>query len=115
QFGKDGYNVKSLIRQIAQTEAYQRSSTPSVEADKIDPTNALLQHARVRRLDGEAIRDALLSVSGRLDTKLFGPSVPVHLTDFQQGRGRPESGPLDGAGRRSIYLSVRRNFLSPFL
>jgi hypothetical protein len=32
------------------------------------------------------------------------------------GRGKPpESGPLDGAGRRSIYLEVRRNFLSPFL
>jgi hypothetical protein len=32
-----------------------------------------------------------------------------------QGRGRPASGPLDGAGRRSIYISVRRNFLSPMM
>src|SRR5436305_1846221 len=39
----------------------------------------------------------------------------VHLTSFQDGRGRPGSGPLDGNGRRSLYLSVRRNFLSPFL
>jgi len=38
--------------------------------------------------------------------------VPVHLTEFVIGRGRPsKSGPLDGAGRRSIYTSVRRNFL----
>jgi hypothetical protein len=37
------------------------------------------------------------------------------LTAFQDGRGRPASGPLDGDGRRSLYLSVRRNFLSPFL
>ena len=42
--------------------------------------------------------------------------MPVHLTSFMDGRGKPpESGPLDGAGRRSIYLEVRRNFLSPFL
>jgi hypothetical protein len=31
------------------------------------------------------------------------------------GRGRPRSGPLDGAGRRTIYLSVRRNFLAPMM
>lgn len=69
-----------------------------------------------RRLDAEAIRDSILSVSGRLDRRVGGPPVPVHLTSFMKGRGRPaESGPLDGAGRRSIYLEVRRNFLIPFL
>jgi hypothetical protein len=41
--------------------------------------------------------------------------VPVFLSEFQTGRGRPASGPLDGNGRRSIYLSVRRNFLSALL
>jgi hypothetical protein len=53
-------------------------------------------------------------VSGRIDLNLYGPSVLPHLTPFMQGRGRPpSSGPLDGNGRRSIYLSVRRNFLTP--
>ncbi|MEI7683589.1 MAG: PSD1 and planctomycete cytochrome C domain-containing protein [Planctomycetota bacterium] len=115
QFAQDGYSLKRLIRQIALTDVYQRSSRPSADAVKIDPGNILLQHARVRRLEGEAIRDAILSVSGRLDATSFGPSIPVFLTDFQQGRGRPDSGPLDGAGRRSIYLASRRNFLSSFL
>jgi hypothetical protein len=56
----------------------------------------------------------MLAVSGRLDPKLYGPSVPPYLTPHMAGRGRPEnSGPLDGLGRRSIYLSVRRNFLTP--
>jgi hypothetical protein len=73
-------------------------------------------HANVRRLEGEAIRDALLAASGRLDRTLYGPPVPTHLTPFMGGRGRPkESGPLDGAGRRSIYLAVRRNFPEPLL
>jgi hypothetical protein len=47
---------------------------------------------------------------------MFGPSVPVFLTPFMQGRGRPgQSGPLDGNGRRSIYIAIRRNFLSPMM
>jgi hypothetical protein len=54
-------------------------------------------------------------VSGRLDPKLGGPSVPVYVTEFMDGRGRPKSGPLDGDGRRSIYIAVRRNFLQPMM
>ena len=43
-----------------------------------------------------------------------GPSVAPHLTPFMEGRGRPgQSGPLDGDGRRSLYINVRRNFLTP--
>ena len=64
---------------------------------------------------GEAIRDSILAISGRLDRKVFGNSVPVYLTPFMQGRGRPRGGPLDGAGRRSIYTAVRRNFLPPMM
>jgi hypothetical protein len=55
-------------------------------------------------------------VSGRLDPTAGGPSVPVHLTSFMTGRGRPgTSGPRDGDGRRTIYQEVRRNFLPPML
>ena len=57
----------------------------------------------------------MLAVSGRLDPTLYGPPVPIHLDGFQDGRGKPKDGPLDGAGRRSIYLSVRRNFLPSML
>jgi hypothetical protein len=77
----------------------------------------LLWHYRPpRRLAAEAVRDALLSVSGSLDAKLGGPSIPVYLTPFMKGRGRPSrSGPLDGEGRRTLYQEIRRNFLPPFL
>jgi hypothetical protein len=68
-----------------------------------------------RRLNAEAIRDAMLAVSGRLDPAMYGPPVAVHLDGFQDGRGRPADGQIDGGGRRSIYLSVRRNFLSSML
>jgi hypothetical protein len=66
-------------------------------------------------LSGEVLRDAMLQISGRLDPQSFGPSVPAHVTDLMQGRGRPASGPLDGNGRRSIYLEIRRNFLNPWM
>jgi hypothetical protein len=69
----------------------------------------------VQRLEGEAIRDSILAVSGTLDSKMFGPSIPPYISEFQDGRGKPESGPLDGAGRRSLYIQVRRNFLTPLL
>ena len=88
------------------------SSTPSGESLARDPRNLLWQHMPLKRLEAEALRDAMLAVSGRLDERMFGPSVPVYLTQFMEGRGRPASGPLDGAGRRSIYLNVRRNFLN---
>ena len=97
------------------SDTYRQSSVGSPEADKLDPTNSLLHKFRLKRLEGEAIRDAMLSVSGRLDAKMFGPGVLIHLTPFLDGRGKPGSGPIDGDGRRSIYMGVRRNFLSPFL
>jgi hypothetical protein len=82
---------------------------------QIDPNNTLLSRMNVKRMEGEIIRDSLLALSGRLDDALYGPSVPIHLTDFLEGRGRPStSGPVDGNGRRSVYMAVRRNFPEPF-
>jgi len=91
------------------------ASHPDAKADADDPENLLLHRMRLRRLEGEAIRDAMLSVSARLNAKMYGPSVLVHLTPFLDGRGRPASGPVDGNGRRSLYIAVRRNFLSPMM
>ena len=115
EFVRDGWSVKRLIRSIVLSRAYQMSSAPNEKGDAVDPQNMLLHRMNIRRLQGEVIRDSLLAVSGRLDRKLFGPSVPVFLTPFMQGRGRPRGGPIDGAGRRSIYVAVRRNFLSPMM
>jgi hypothetical protein len=111
------WSLKHIHRLILTSAVYRRSSAATdVRAAQIDPGNRLLQRMNVKRLEGEAIRDALLAVSGRLDERTSGTSVPVHLTPFLEGRGRPaESGPVDGAGRRSVYLAVRRNFPDPFL
>ncbi len=116
EFVDDGQSLKRMIKRIAMTRTYQMGCQPSEAASRIDPENNLLQHARIRRLQGEAIRDSILAVSGKLDLKMYGAPVPVFLTPFMSGRGRPgQSGPLDGEGRRSIYIAVRRNFLSPMM
>jgi hypothetical protein len=115
-FVADGWSLKRLIRRLVLTSTWQQSSEPNSDADERDPQNLWLHRFPIRRLEGEVIRDAMLLVAGRLDRTTFGPSVPVHLTPFMQGRGRPgTSGPLDGNGRRSIYTSVNRNFLSPMM
>jgi hypothetical protein len=116
EFMRQGWSIKSLDRMLVLSNTYRMSGATTPAALAADPENRLWHHMPRRRLEAECIRDAVLAVSGRLDDKMFGPGVPPHLTPFMSGRGRPkESGPLDGAGRRSIYLQVRRNFLSPLL
>lgn len=114
---EDNWSNKAMIKRIVMTEAYRRSSDKfDPQAEEKDPLNVLLHRQNIRRMTAEMIRDAMLTVSGSLNEKRFGPPVPVYLTSQMQGRGRPKnSGPLDGNGRRSIYVSVRRNFLSPMM
>jgi hypothetical protein len=107
---KHSYSIKSLIERIVLTKTFGMSSAAAC-AEK-DPDNRWLHRMPMRRLEAEAIRDSALAISGRLDRKVGGKSIPVHLTEFVVGRGKPtKSGPLDGAGRRSIYTALRRNFI----
>ena len=114
EFVAQGWSLKAMTRLIVSSSAYRMSSDGPGESDRLDPANVHFHRMNLRRLDAEVIRDAMLACSGRLDRRMYGPSVPTHLSPFMDGRGRPaNSGPLDGDGRRSIYLSVRRNFLNP--
>ena len=116
EFVRDDWSLKRMIKRMVMSRTFALSSTPSDEAKKQDPDNDLLQSFRIRRLSGEEIRDAILQTSEELDTSMYGPSVPIYLTEFMQGRGRPGgSGPLDGARRRSVYIETRRNFLNPMM
>ena len=115
------WSVKRFIREIVLSSTYRMASEPAsadaaTRAGTLDPLNEIPHCANVRRLDAECVRDAILACSGRLDRTLGGASIPIHLSDSMQGRGRPStSGPLDGAGRRTLYLEVRRNFPVPLL
>ena len=114
QFILSGWSIKQMHRLIVLSSTYRMQSLPQAEAEQLDPANELWHRTNVRRLEAEAIRDGILAVSGQLNRTLYGPSVSPYLTAFMEGRGRPSlSGPLDGDGRRSLYIAVRRNFLTP--
>ncbi len=116
RFTANGWSVKNAIREMVLSNTYRQSSAPSETRSAIDPTNALWHRMPIRRLTGEAIRDHVLAVSGRLNRQAFGKSVMVHISDFMRNNRSPGgSGPLDGDGRRSIYIEGRRNHLDPLL
>jgi hypothetical protein len=114
-FQRHGGSLKHLQRRLVTSHTFSLASQPANPAMlEQDPINRWWHMMPVQRLEAEPIRDALLLLSDRLDDRMYGPSVMPYLTPFMEGRGRPgQSGPLDGDGRRSVYLSVRRNFLSP--
>ncbi len=115
-FGDNGRSLKQTIRYICRSQTYQLSSLANGSSMAKDPNNLCWHFRPPKRMQAEIIRDSLLAVPGNIDLTMYGRSVPIHLTEFMDGRGRPgQSGPLDGDRRRSIYIAVRRNFLSPFM
>ncbi|MGE0538352.1 MAG: PSD1 and planctomycete cytochrome C domain-containing protein [Pirellulales bacterium] len=113
---ESGWSLKALHRAILLSATYRQGSEPASEAQAQDTDNRLLHHVPQRRLEAECLRDAMLLVAGNLDRRLYGPSAKLHLTPYMDGHDLPKtSGPLDGGGRRSIYLEVRRNHLTPLL
>ncbi len=102
------WSLKQLHRLIVTSSVYRQSSVldPALhaKANEADPGNRLLWRQRLRRLEGEPIRDALLHASGQLDDRLYG--VPTAVAVQADGATVP-GGP--GERRRSIYLAQRRS------
>jgi hypothetical protein len=76
-FMQDGWSVKRLIRTIVRSSVYRQRSDMTPAIAKGDPADSLLAHAQRRRLDFEAMRDAILAVSGQLDDAVGGESVKI--------------------------------------
>jgi mono/diheme cytochrome c family protein len=110
QFIENGWSLKKLHRAMVLSETYRLSSQHDDAAK--DPQRRWLTHLPLRRLEAEAWRDSMLSIAGKLRSEGTNEGVMPFITSTMQGRGKPSSsGPVDGNGYRSIYLSVRRNFL----
>ncbi|MBT6154241.1 MAG: DUF1549 domain-containing protein [Planctomycetaceae bacterium] len=119
EFMAGGWSVKHLHQRIMTSTVYRQSSQANSELHKVDPDNRLYGRMPMRRLEAEAIRDAILSASGRLNPKGFGPPIPVmadRVGQFVIGKenlnaGRPGAViPLKGEEfRRSVYVQVRRS------
>jgi hypothetical protein len=112
------WSLKALHRLIVTSSTYRQSSKLAV-APNLDVENHWLSHQNRRRLDGEAIRDALLSACGHLNPALGGPGVfpplPSELTKLSsKGAIWPVSPDARDENRRSLYIFVRRNLRYPF-
>jgi mono/diheme cytochrome c family protein len=120
EFMARGWSVKDIHRQIMTSAAYRQSSRRSEWLDAIDPDNRLYARASIRRLESEIVRDAILSIGGARQDKMFGPPVPVMEDDVGQivigrenldGERKPTKAVSLGGDeyRRSLYVQVRRS------
>jgi mono/diheme cytochrome c family protein len=121
EFMAGGWRMKRMHRLIMTSTAYRQASRRTPELQKADPDNRLLGRMSVRRLEAEILRDAMLSVSGKLNAKRFGPPVPIMVdtvgqivigVDTNDTAGRPTGKfiALNGEEfRRSVYVQVRRS------
>ncbi|MEO7653829.1 MAG: PSD1 and planctomycete cytochrome C domain-containing protein, partial [Bryobacteraceae bacterium] len=114
RFVREGWSIKKQIRFLVMSQTFRQSSLRSKEGAQIDPLNSLLSHYPIRRMEGESIRDAILTVSGRLEPALYGPSIQPYREEPKDYR-KLYQGPLDGDGRRSMYIKVTRHEGSRFL
>lgn len=115
-FLDNGWSIKHSIRRIVTSRAYRQRSQLRPEAATSDANNDFVHRQNVRPLEAEVLRDTLLAISGRLDKKLYGPSIEQPKEAVTHARGRPNRhDPRDGHGRRSIYLAMRRNFMPEML
>jgi len=121
EFVAQGWSLKQLHRLMMTSTAYRQSSQREVKKEKVDPDNRLLGRMPVRRLEAEVVRDAMLAASGKLNSKMAGPPVPIMEDetgqvvvgiDTNDTAGRPSGKfvPLNGEEfRRSLYVQVRRS------
>ncbi|MDF1861171.1 MAG: PSD1 and planctomycete cytochrome C domain-containing protein [Verrucomicrobiales bacterium] len=102
EFMESGWSFRHLHRLLVTSQTYQRSSS-NAEADRNtrdkDPNNEFYWRMNPGRMESQVVRDSLLSLSGRLDRKMGGPTVDANSE----------------TNRRSIYLTHSPDKLDPFL
>lgn len=113
---RSGWSLKSLHKTIMSSRTYQQSSAMVTERAEIDSGNRLLWRQNPRRLDAESVRDAVVSVSGKLNVERGGPGY----RDFKYTEAyapiyeyiTPDSPEL---WRRSVYRFVVRTTPHQFM
>jgi hypothetical protein len=114
-FTENGWSVKSLIRTIVLSRAYQLTSRFDEKNFEADPDNVLLWRVPQRRLEAEALRDTMLALAGRLD---LAPPVGSAVQRAGEGNvsfrfrgGGPAGDPAATDRHRTVYLPVIRDGL----
>jgi hypothetical protein len=108
RFVENDWSVKQLVRSIVLSHTYRLGSRPNSKAEEVDPVNQLLWNANHRRLEAEAIRDAILSASGQLDPAPGDKSVVASVGDGDIGRSIQPARFSVNSVKRSVYLPIVR-------
>ena len=122
EYVKGGWKMKPLHRLILLSSAYRQDSRSANEKAyaATDPENKWLWKANRRRLEAEEIRDTMLAISGRLNTKAGGPSVmvaidPELIKDLKRPQYWVPTRDKTEHDRRTIYMIYKRNLILPFM
>ncbi|MEE3369604.1 MAG: DUF1549 and DUF1553 domain-containing protein [Planctomycetota bacterium] len=117
-----GWEIKQLHRMLVSSRVFRQSSrfSQTEKSHRVDPDNRWLARYARRRLQAEELRDAMLSVSGRLHHAGGGPSVIAEVDQeliellYKPTQWAVSKSSADQA-RRSIYLIAKRNLRLPFM
>ena len=129
EFVARGWSLKAMHKLMVTSATYQQSSDPNPQSQipnpkSADPDNKLLWRANRQRLDSEALRDAILTVTGTLNEQRGGPSIRVPLepevvenifTEAEPDNLWPVHPDAKQHTRRSLYLLHKRNVKLPML
>ena len=120
EFVDSGWSIKHMHRVIVNSEAYRRTSWQNPMNQNADPDNELVWRQNLRRLEAEAIRDAILKTSNSLNTAMGGRGFyPNFSGEVIAGASKPGRGwgysTADEQARRSVYAFVKRTMMVPFL
>lgn len=115
EFVARGWSIKAMHRLILNSTAYRQASRIEAGAHaralEVDPEDRLLWRQRLRRLEAEPLRDAILSATGGLNPAMFGQPVPVQ----RQADGEVVTPAGLSGNRRSLYFLIRRSEPLTFL
>jgi hypothetical protein len=113
EFVRNGWHIKPMIKTMMMSDAYtQASERPdAMQAAEIDSGNRLLWRMRLRRLEAEAIRDSILTVSGKIDLTMGGAPVPMdYRPDGMVVVLEKNLANSSAKYRRGLYMYQRRSF-----
>jgi hypothetical protein len=114
EFVKRGWSMKAMHRLMVLSSTYRQSTRFDARASAVDEENRLLWRMSRRRLEGEAMRDAMLAVAGRLNLQTGGPGVMPELpADLGTVAGWKPTADAAGRDRRSVYVFAKRNLKYP--
>ena len=124
EFVARGWSVKAMDRMIVMSSVYQQGSAPGAARAAADPENKLLWRMNRKRMEGETLRDAILSVTGSLNPKIGGRPVRIPIepevydlifTEHERDGLWPVNPDKTVQDRRSIYLYNKRSVRLPLL